>query len=93
MAISGEHEALFADAQKRGTAFYEEKLKSLLENSQQGKAVAIHVDSGDYSVADTMVQARRLVHSRHPQGMIFARIIGIEPVNGQILRLMAGSKL
>lgn len=82
MAISREHEALFADTQKRGTAFYEERLRSVLEDSQLGKAVAIHVDTGDYSVADTMVQARRLVYSRHPQGMIFARIIGVEPMNG-----------
>jgi hypothetical protein len=92
MAISKEHEALFAEARQKGALVYEEKLKPLLESSHNGRAVAIHVDTGDYSVADTMIQARRLVHERHPEGMIFARVIGVEPMNGQILRLMSGSK-
>lgn len=93
MDISKEHKTLFADAKRKGTLLYEEKLKSLLEDSQNGRAVAVHVDTGDYSVASTMTEARRLVHNRHPEGMIFARVIGVEPMNGQMLRLIAGNKL
>lgn len=78
MIISPEHEALFADTAQRGSRIYEESLKTLLEPEHNGKAVAIHVDTGEYIVADSLPLAREKMHQDQPDGMLFSRTIGIE---------------
>lgn len=44
---------------EQARTLYSKKLKVLLEPEQNGKAVAIHVDSEDYAVADTHSEAAR----------------------------------
>jgi len=91
MAIPEEHEELFADTARRGKAIYEE-LKAALEPEQNGRAIAIHVDTGEYAIADTPSEARRQMHERRPDGMLFSRTIGVETNQGLLQRILTGSK-
>ncbi len=80
---------------ERARALYAEKLKDLLEPGQNGKAVAIHVDSEDYAVADTHSEAARALLSRHkPDGRIVTLTIG-PPTDADLRlaqRILAGQK-
>jgi len=91
MAIPEEHEALFADTARRGTAIYEE-LKAVLEPEHNGRAIAIHVDTGEYAIASTQAGARREMHERRPEGLLFSRTIGppTERDYALMYRLLAG---
>ena len=53
----------FSDAARKGLAFYDAALKSTLEPEQNGRAVALHVDTGEYVVADTLPEARRAMRT------------------------------
>ena len=94
MAVTGEfdeQEAAFEDATERGRAIYE-RLRATLEPAQDGKAIAIHVDSGEYAVADSMPEARRQMHERRPDGMLYSRTIGVERDMMLVQRILAGAK-
>ncbi len=72
-------DALFDDVARRGLAIYEEKLRAILEPEQNGKAVAINVETGEYVVADDLPDARRLLREKYPPRTIsMSRIIGPE---------------
>ena len=81
-----EHEALT----KRGLAIYEETLKPILEPAYDNKYVAIHVDTGDYEVADSTGDAMRAMRKRRTEGRLLMRRIGNEPEWGLAARIMAG---
>ena len=99
MAVTGEfdeQEAAFEDATERGRVIYE-RLKPTLEPAQDGKAIAIHVDSGhvdsgEYAVADSLPEARRQMHERRPDGMLYSRTIGVERDMMLVQRILAGAK-
>lgn len=79
------------DLTQRGLAIYEQTLKSLLEPAQNGRFVAIHVDSQDYEVARTSADAMRAMLKRHPiDGKLVIRKIGDEPEYGLAARILAG---
>jgi hypothetical protein len=63
------------DHAQRGTAIYEQQVRPLVEGGNQGKIVAIDVDSGAFEVAeDTLSAAERLL-ARCPDAQIwFVRI-------------------
>jgi hypothetical protein len=66
--------------------FYETNLKGKLEAEFLGKAVAIHVDSGDYEVGETHRVAARKILGRHQKdGRIVTLTIG--PPTDQDIRL------
>lgn len=80
---------------QQGRALYENRLKALLEPEHNGKAVAIHVDSGDYAVADTHGDAAHTLIQRHEaDGRIVTRTIGPPTEADQRLavRILAGRK-
>jgi hypothetical protein len=54
----------FTSLEKQAQVFYEEKLKDKLEREHMGKAVAIHVDTGDYAVGKNHIDAFKLMPSR-----------------------------
>jgi hypothetical protein len=73
---------------EQGRAIYEERLKPLLESEHSGKAVAVHVDTGDYAIADNHSDAARALLARHaPDGRIVTLTIG--PPTDTDLRLAA----
>ena len=72
-----QQDAAFADATERGRAMYD-RLQPQLEPLQDGKAVAIHLNSGEYIIADTLPEARRRMYRQRPDGMLYSRTIGIE---------------
>jgi hypothetical protein len=79
------------DLTERGLAIYEQTLKTLLEPTQNGRFVAIHVDSEDYEVARTSADAIRAMLKRHPiDGKLVVRKIGDEPEYGLAARILAG---
>lgn len=94
MAIPQEHEELFAEVARRGAAIYEEKLKAVLEPEQNGRAVAIHIDTGEYAVADNWALARKTMRERQPDGMVYSRTIGPPTSADHALahRMLAGQK-
>jgi hypothetical protein len=68
-----------------------QQLLSQLEPIQNGWAIAIHVDTGEYAIADTLPDARREMYERYPQpkGRILSRIIGPETSETSLLRALA----
>lgn len=82
----------FEGVTTRGTAIYNAELKGVLEPAQNGKAVAINVENGDYAVADSPKEARALLHAKYPGIVSMSRTIGDENDYGLIARILAGSK-
>lgn len=81
-----------SEAARKGLSLYDEKLKSQLEPTQNGRAIALHVDTGDYVIADSLPAARREMFERYPdpQGRILCRVIGPEVNDALIRRRSAG---
>ena len=79
----------------RGLAIYQERLKPLLEPEHNGKAVAIHVDTGEYAVARNHTLAREALLERYkPDGKIVTLTIG-PPTAADLdmaYRILAGQK-
>jgi hypothetical protein len=67
---------LLDDITRRGLEFYESQLRSGLEQDHPGEIVAIHPDSGEYSVAPHEDDAVARLRSRQPTGLLFVRRIG-----------------
>ena len=73
---------------RKGLEIYQTRLQADLEPGHNGEAVAIHVDTGDYAVADTHSHAARALLSRHERdGRIVTFTIG--PPTDSDLRLAA----
>jgi hypothetical protein len=76
------------EVSRRGVAFYDEKLKAILEPEHNGKHVGVHLDSGNYVVERTSGEARRALRRRHPDGQLFFMYIGPaddDPMTARIL--------
>jgi hypothetical protein len=72
---------------------YDSKLKTLLEPKHDNEYVAIHVDSGDHTVARSTGDAMRAIRKIHPEGQLLLRKIGSEPEYGLAARLLAGEMM
>lgn len=60
---------------KRGKEIYQKRLKTMLEKDHQGEIVAIEVDSGDYFLGRTVIEAADKGKKKHPEkGFYFIRI-------------------
>jgi hypothetical protein len=83
-----------SDVARRGLALYDARLKAQLEPEQNGRAIALNVDTGEYVVADTLAEARREMYRRypHPDGRILSRIIGSEADEAMLIRLLGRRK-
>lgn len=71
------------------------RLQTNLEANGLGKAVAIHVNSGDYAIGDTHARARRLLNERQPEGDIVTLTIGPPTAADYAVayRIQAGQKI
>jgi len=88
-------DSLLSPLAEQGRAIYEGKLKTILEPTHDGEAVAIHVDTGDYAVGNSHSIAAHTLLSRHEQdGRIVTLTIGA-PTDADlrlITRVAAGRK-
>jgi len=67
------------EAARAGEHIYEQHLKSVLEPSQIGRVVAIHVPSQNYFLGDSLLEASDLLREKYPRasrGEVYARRIG-----------------
>ncbi len=77
----------------RGQAIYD-TLREQLEPARDREFIAIHVDSGDYEVGRSTVEAVRALRQRRPaDGRTFARKIGMEPEYGLAARILVSDSL
>ena len=76
-----------------GMAIYENKLKAILEPQFNGKFVAIHVDTGDYTVGRSSGDAMRTMHKLHPDSRLLVHKIGPEPEYGLAARILTSEML
>ena len=61
-----------------GRCIYEKKLKSVLEPTHNGEAVAIHVDTGDFALGNNHSAAAHVLINRHEaDGRIVTLTIGL----------------
>ena len=51
---------------KRGTALYEETVRSQVESDNYGKIVAIDIETGDYAVADNSLNDSAKLREHRP---------------------------
>jgi hypothetical protein len=72
---------------------YDDQLKSVLEPSENGKTVAIDIDTGDYSVARRSSTASRDLRSRRPNGRIVTMLIGPDQMDQLAVRMLAANIL
>lgn len=59
-----------------GKKFYEEKLKPILEPTENGKFVSIEPESGEYFVGNTDVEAALKGKEKFPEKILFLARIG-----------------
>ncbi len=64
------------EVEARGVAIYQSRLKPDLESSHDGRVVAIDVESEDFEVADTAVDAMCRLAARHPDAQVWIERIG-----------------
>lgn len=84
-----QHEQPLDDTTQRGLTIYETRLKALLEPAHNDEVVAIHLDSGEYAVADSSPEALRAIRRTHPVGSLFLCTIGPSSDYG-LARRMSG---
>jgi len=66
---------------EEGERIYHERLKDQLEPQYKGKIVAIEVDSGDYFIGDTVVEAGEKARKKHPDKVFHFIRIGFRAVH------------
>lgn len=67
------------------------KLRDLVWKDNDGKFIAIHVDTGEYAVGSSSFEARQaLRRGREPDGRIYTRKLSDEPEYGLAARILAG---
>jgi hypothetical protein len=64
----------------RGQEVYQ-RLKDQLEANYLGKIVAIEVESGDYFVGDSVVEAARKARAKHPNKLFYFAKVGAPAVH------------
>ena len=77
-----------AQAAQCGRTIYENRLKAILEPAENNRFVAIHPDSGEYTVANSTGEALRLMRGIQPQGLLYFTKIGPEPEYGLSARIL-----
>ena len=71
-----QHDQPIADVTRRGLAIYRDRLQAVLEPEHADRVVAIRLDSGDYTVANSSPDALRAMRRVHPSGLLFLYTIG-----------------
>ena len=64
------------DLPARGTALYEQKIRSLVEPKENSKFVVIDIFSGDYEIDERDATATSRLLARRPHAMTWAERVG-----------------
>jgi hypothetical protein len=75
--VSPENQKAFA---RNARAIYQQRLKQLLEKSAPGQFVAIEVDSGDYFLGATPLEAVTKAKQRYPDRVFHVMKVGAKAV-------------
>jgi hypothetical protein len=74
----------------RGESIYTTHLRTIIENYENlGKIVMIDIESGDYVIANTGLEASQQIRVRRPEGIFCALRIGytaVETIGGVLPR-------
>jgi len=65
---------------RRGQALYETQIRQQVEAGNEGKIVAIDIETGDFEVADTVLPATKPLFERHPDAQPWVIRIGHQAV-------------
>lgn len=74
---------------RRAREVYEERVRDLVEPQYVGKFLSLDVESGDYEIADVMLEASKKLRERHPGKIFYGFRIGYTTVysmGGQMKR-------
>jgi hypothetical protein len=83
---------VLAELSDRGMAIYNEQLKPKLEPEFNGQVVAVHLDTGAYTIARNSPLARRRLREQYPDGVIMTLDIGPVPMDDPLsLRMRQGT--
>jgi uncharacterized protein (DUF433 family) len=66
---------------ERGETIYREKLKPLLEPKYKGKIIAIEVNSGEFFMADSVIQAWQKAKNKYPDKIFYFIKVGFPAVH------------
>ena len=61
---------------RRGTEFYESKIRSQAEPGNIGRMLCIDIESGDYAIADEVLDAAQVLIDKNPDAQIWGKRIG-----------------
>jgi hypothetical protein len=62
---------------QRGKTLYQQQIRSQVETAENlGKMVIIDVETGDYEIDDTGLEAARKLHAKHPDAALYGIRIG-----------------
>jgi hypothetical protein len=61
---------------RRGTEMYEQQIRPQVEKNNQGRIVAIDIESGAYELAEDTLTASEKLLSHHPDAQIWCVRIG-----------------
>jgi hypothetical protein len=65
----------------QGEKIYDEKLKGILEPEHNGKIVAIEVESGDYFLGNSIVEATEKAKQKYPDRLFHVIKVGYPAVH------------
>lgn len=65
---------------ERGQQIYNERLKAILEPSHHGKFVVIEVESGDYFVAGSVIEALGEAQKKYPNKVFHTIKVGFDGI-------------
>ena len=60
----------------RGAAIYAAQIKDLVEPQENGKFIVIDIASGDYEIAEDMLDASHRLRERRPDSVRFGGMVG-----------------
>lgn len=69
-------------------ALYEREIRPKVEPAEIGRKIAIHLETGDYTLGGTDKEARRALRLRHPDGFVMTRIVGENETDGLATRMV-----
>lgn len=61
---------------RRGREYYDRMLRAKLEPEHNGKFLALEVETGDYELGDTQIEALDRAEAKHPESVFYILRVG-----------------
>jgi hypothetical protein len=75
------HRRLSGDEiERRGRELYERRIRAKVEPGNEGRICMIDVETGDYALGETMVEAGKPLFDKNPDAALWAERIGYDVV-------------